>query len=48
MNNFMTNLVLSSKKVSFFQLRLKKETNKNKLLIGKKIKKFVKNTKLNF
>jgi len=31
-------LVLKSEKVSFFQLRLKKETNKNKLIIGKKIK----------
>ncbi|MDC0216376.1 thiamine phosphate synthase, partial [Candidatus Pelagibacter sp.] len=33
------NQVLSSKKVSFFQLRLKKETYKNKISIGKKIKK---------
>tara|TARA_B100000427_G_C15456906_1_gene572252 strand:- start:559 stop:1182 length:624 start_codon:yes stop_codon:yes gene_type:complete len=31
--------VLSSKKVSFFQLRLKKEKKKNKISIGKKIKK---------
>jgi len=31
-------LVLNTKKVSFFQLRLKKETNQNKLIIGKKIK----------
>ncbi len=31
-------LVFKSKKVSFFQLRLKKETSKNKLIIGKKIK----------
>ena len=31
-------LVFRSKKVSFFQLRLKKETSKNKLIIGKKIK----------
>jgi len=35
-------LVLSSGKVSFFQLRLKKETNLNKLIIGKKIKKICK------
>ena len=40
-NNFYIKLeqVLSSKKVSFFQLRLKSETNKNKIYIGKKIKK---------
>jgi thiamine-phosphate pyrophosphorylase len=41
-------LVLSSKKVSFFQLRLKKETNKKKLLIGKKIKKICKKYKVKF
>jgi thiamine-phosphate pyrophosphorylase len=41
-------LVLNSKKVSFFQLRLKKETNKNKLLIGKKIKKICKKYKVKF
>ena len=35
-------LVFSAKKVSFFQLRLKKETNKTKLEIGKKIKKICK------
>ena len=29
-------LVLNSKKTSFFQLRLKKETNSNKIIIGKK------------
>jgi thiamine-phosphate pyrophosphorylase len=48
--NFFTNLasVLSSKKVNFFQLRLKKETNKNKLLIGKKIKKICKKYKVKF
>ncbi len=34
--------VLSSKKVSFFQLRLKKESFKNKIYIGKKIKKICK------
>ena len=31
-------LVLKSGKVSFFQLRLKDETNQNKLIIGKKIR----------
>jgi thiamine-phosphate pyrophosphorylase len=38
-NNFFTNLdlVLNTQIVSFFQLRLKKEKHKNKLLIGKKI-----------
>ena len=36
------NQVLSSKKVSFFQLRLKKESLKNKIYIGKKIKKICK------
>jgi len=41
-------LVLNSKKVSFFQLRLKKETNKNKLLIGKRIKKICKKYKVKF
>ena len=41
-------LVLSSKKVSFFQLRLKKETIKNKLLIGKKIQKICKKYKVKF
>jgi len=48
--DFYTNLsyVLNSKKVSFFQLRLKKETNKNKLLIGKKIKIICKKYKVKF
>ena len=41
-------LVLKSKKVSFFQLRLKNETNKNKLIIGKKIKKICKKNKVKF
>ena len=41
-------LVLSSGKVSFFQLRLKKETNQNKLIIGKKIKKICKKYKVKF
>ena len=40
--------VLSSKKVSFFQLRVKKETKKNKILIGKKIKKICKKYKVKF
>ena len=48
--SFYTNLalVLSSKKVSFFQLRLKKETNLNKLIIGKKIKKICKKYQVKF
>jgi thiamine-phosphate pyrophosphorylase len=41
-------LVLSSKKVSFFQLRLKKETNSNKLIIGTKIKKICNKYKVKF
>ena len=48
--SFYTNLavVLSSRKVSFFQLRIKKETKKNKLIIGKKIKKICKKYKVKF
>ena len=48
--NFYINLalVLSSGKVSFFQWRLKKETNLNKLIIGKKIKKICKKYKVKF
>jgi thiamine-phosphate pyrophosphorylase len=48
--SFYTNLalVLSSKKISFFQLRLKKETNLNKFIIGKKIKKICKKYKVKF
>jgi thiamine-phosphate pyrophosphorylase len=48
--DFYTNLalVLKSKKVSFFQLRLKKETTINKLIIGKKIKKICKKYKVKF
>ncbi|MDC3249675.1 thiamine phosphate synthase [Candidatus Pelagibacter sp.] len=48
--NFYTDLelVLSAKKVSFFQLRLKEETNKTKLEIGKKIKKICKKYKVKF
>ena len=41
-------LVLGSKKISFFQLRLKKETNLNKLIIGKKIKKICNKYKVKF
>ena len=40
--------VLSTGKVSFFQLRLKKETNINKLVIGKKIKKICKKYSVKF
>ena len=49
-NSFFThlNLVLSTQKVAFFQLRLKKETDKNKLLIGKKIKNICKKYKVKF
>jgi thiamine-phosphate pyrophosphorylase len=39
-------LVFNSQKISFFQLRLKKETKKNKLVIGKKIKKICKKYKV--
>ena len=48
--NFYINLalILSSGKVSFFQLRLKKETNLNKFIIGKKIKKICKKYKVKF
>ena len=49
-NSFYNNLalVLKSGKVNFFQLRLKKETNKNRLIIGKKIKRICKKFKVNF
>ncbi len=40
--------VLSTKKVSIFQLRLKKELRKNKIIIGKKIKKICKKHKVKF
>ena len=40
--------VLKSKKVSFFQLRLKKLSFRKKLLIGKKIKKICKKYKTKF
>ena len=48
--SFYTNLalVLSSEKISFFQLRLKKESSLNKLIIGKKIKKICKKYKVKF
>ena len=47
-DNFFTNLslVLKSGKVSFFQLRLKKETKKNKIIIGKRIKDICKKYKV--
>ena len=49
-DNFYTDLALvfNTKKVSFFQLRLKKETNKTKFEIGKKIKKICKKYKVKF
>ena len=49
-NSFFNNLdsVLSSQNVNFFQLRLKNETKKNKLLIGRKIKKICKKYKVKF
>jgi thiamine-phosphate pyrophosphorylase len=49
-DNFYNNLtlVLRSGKISFFQLRLKKETNRDKLIIGKKIKKICKKYKVKF
>jgi len=40
--------VLSSNKVSFFQLRLKNETNRNKFFIGKKLKKICKKYNVKF
>ena len=49
-DNFFTNLnlVLNTQKVNFFQLRLKEETNKNKISIGKQIKKICKKHKVKF
>jgi thiamine-phosphate pyrophosphorylase len=41
-------LVLNSKKVSFFQLRLKKETYVNKLIIGRKIKRICRKYNVKF
>ena len=48
--NFYINLalILKSGKVAFFQLRLKKETNLNKFIIGKQIKKICKKYKVKF
>ena len=42
------NLVLKSKKVKFFQLRLKKESLKKKIIIAKKILKICKRNKVKF
>jgi len=42
------NLVLSTQKVNFFQLRLKEETNRNKILFGGKIKKICKKHNVKF
>jgi len=49
-DEFYTNLslVLKSGKVSYFQLRLKKEIIKNKLIIGKKIRTICKKYKVKF
>ena len=49
-NNFYIDLelIFNTNKVSFFQLRLKKETYKAKLEIGKKIKKICKKYKVKF
>ena len=49
-NSFYKNLksVLNTKKVSFFQLRLKKYSLKKKITIGKKIKKICKKYKVKF
>ena len=46
--NFYNNLalVLKSGKISFFQLRLKKETNSNKLIIGRKVMRICKKYKV--
>jgi thiamine-phosphate pyrophosphorylase len=49
-DKFYTNLslVLKSGKVNFFQLRLKNETNQNKLIIGKKIRRICTKYKVKF
>ena len=49
-NEFYADLdrVLNSKKISFFQLRLKNEISTNKIYIGKKIKKICKKHKVKF
>ena len=49
-NNFYSQLkeIFKSKKIVFFQLRLKKESNKNKIIIGKKIQKLCKKYKVKY
>ena len=49
-NNFYSQLkeIFKSKKIAFFQLRLKKECNKNKIIIGKKIQKLCKKYKVKY
>jgi thiamine-phosphate pyrophosphorylase len=49
-NKFYVDLekVLNSKRVNFFQMRLKSERNKNKIFIGKKIKKICNKYKVKF
>jgi len=49
-NSFYSDLikVFKTNKVSFFQLRLKKESFKKKLIVGKKIKKICKNFNVKF
>jgi thiamine-phosphate pyrophosphorylase len=49
-NNFYKQLedLLRTKKINFFQLRLKRENKKNKLIIGKKINKICKKYKVKF
>ena len=49
-DNFYDDLrkIFKSKKISFFQLRLKNTPNKKKILIGKKIKKICKKYNVNF
>jgi len=42
------NQVLGTNKIKFFQLRLKNENNRNKISIGKKIKKICKKNKVKF
>ena len=42
------NNILKQKKITFFQLRLKKESLNKKLIIGKKIKKICKKFKVKF
>ncbi|MFL2886682.1 MAG: thiamine phosphate synthase [Candidatus Pelagibacter sp.] len=49
-DNFYNDLIklFKSKKISFFQLRLKNEKNEKKILIGKKVKKICKKFNVNF